>query len=67
MFSVGFVEPGEPNLAGEWPIEPSGRIAKPLLMGPGATVTGRVVRDGKPVPSVAMVATWLTPFFQIAK
>jgi len=35
-------------------IEPSGIIPKPLKMGPGVTVAGRVVRDGKPVVGVSM-------------
>jgi RNA polymerase sigma-70 factor (ECF subfamily) len=30
-------------------IEPSGVIPEPLVLGPGVTVAGRVVRDGKPV------------------
>ena len=36
-------------------VEPDGRISKPLRTGLGAVVTGRVVRDGKPVSGVTMV------------
>ena len=38
-----------------WSIEPSGLIGRPLRMGPGAVVTGRLVRGGKPVSGVAML------------
>jgi RNA polymerase sigma factor (sigma-70 family) len=36
-------------------VEADGLIPKPLEMGPGAVVTGRVVRDGKPVAGITMV------------
>jgi RNA polymerase sigma factor (sigma-70 family) len=35
-------------------IEPSGVIARPLVLGSGVEVVGRVVRDGKPVAGVSM-------------
>ncbi len=47
-------EAQEPESAAEWTIEPSGRFSKPLRMGPGVVVTGRVVRGGKPVPGATM-------------
>ncbi len=36
-------------------VEADGLIRKPLEMGPGVAVTGRVVRDGRPVAGVTMV------------
>ncbi len=41
-----------------WSIEPSGLIGRPLLMGQGAVVIGRVVRDGKPVSGISMILTF---------
>ncbi len=35
-------------------VEPSGAIREPLRLGPGVTIAGRVVRDGKPVPGVVL-------------
>jgi RNA polymerase sigma factor (sigma-70 family) len=36
-------------------VDPSGVIPKPLRMGPGAAVSGRVVRDRRPIPHVRVV------------
>ncbi len=35
-------------------IEPSGVIPDPLVLGPGVTVAGRIVRDGKPVAGASI-------------
>ena len=49
-----------PEAAREWIIDPTGRIGKPLRMGPGVFVTGRVVQGGNPVPGVTMVLQYCT-------
>jgi hypothetical protein len=47
---------GEPETADPraWLIEPSGIVPEPLVVGPGVTVAGRVVRDGKPVEGASI-------------
>ncbi len=35
-------------------VDAKGELSQPLFLGPGVTVAGRVVRDGKPVPSIAL-------------
>jgi hypothetical protein len=35
-------------------MDAKGVLAQPLILGPGATVTGRVLRDGKPVASISL-------------
>ena len=40
-----------------YPMEPSGLIGRPLEMDRGSVVTGRVVREGKPVPA-ATIGLW---------
>jgi RNA polymerase sigma factor (sigma-70 family) len=41
----------------EWIIDPTGRISKPLLMGPGVVVTGQVVRGEKPMVGATIVVS----------
>jgi peroxiredoxin len=48
-------ETPKPDDATEWIIDQTGRINKPLRMGSGVIVSGRVVRGGKSVPAVPMV------------
>ncbi len=56
VFLFGFGEQGKFPLGrrGFFLIEPTGHIPQPLKMGPGAAVTGRVVRDAKPVEDVVI-------------
>ena len=56
VFDAGLpLERVRPDKAqGSLTVDERGVLSQPLVLGPGLTVTGRVVRDGQPVASIAM-------------
>ncbi len=47
----------EPRTETDLRVEPSGLIREPLVLDPGVEVTGRVLKEGKPVAAVLMALT----------
>ena len=51
-FDAGFVSADAPTVL---LVQPSGEISQPLRLGPGASVAGRLLRNGKPLTGVTVV------------